>query len=97
MANTANVTIAVSQAQAVAIRKLSLKYADVSIEAMGQRLFDSAIRNAFTPYAKAVKEVAGKKYDVATAIGCFATEISREDYIKAAGEESKAILAELLK
>lgn len=91
----ATITISVSQEQAVAIRKLSLKYESVSVAQMGQKLFNSAIKNAFTPYSKAVTENAGKQWDAATKLG-FDTKLSREEYVKRAATETREILAGLV-
>jgi hypothetical protein len=86
--------IAVTDAQARAIRKMSLRDSKHSTNEFAAILLGRVVVNTFKPMVKSIAEDAAKKYDMATA-GGFECELTREEYVKRAATEYRDILAEL--
>lgn len=86
--------VAVSPAQAKAIRKLALRNSKHNAEQFAQLVFDRAVKNNFAPLVKSIAEDAAKKYDQAVA-GGFEPPCTRQEYVTRAAIEYKDILSEL--
>lgn len=95
--------VTVSPVQFNAIRKMSLKYEDMSVEKYGQKLFDQIVRSYFSNYAKAIEESAGKQFDGAMKLGFILPEDlaklpkdeARKEYVRRAVAEVKEIAGSL--
>lgn len=84
----------VSNAQFRALRKLSLKYENLSVEQYAAKLFAQVVRNYYKTDMKAIAVKAGETWDKATKLG-FAPPQNRADYIAASVKESLEIWREL--
>lgn len=89
-----NVSVAVTPAQFRALRKLSLKYDNLSVEAYAKRLFAQVVRNYYKTDMKAIATKAGEDWDKATKLG-FAPPQNRADYVAASVKTSIEIWREL--
>lgn len=102
--------IAVTEAQAKAIRKLALRDSKLNANEVAAMLFRRAIVNTFKPVTKAIAEDARKRYAMAVAGGFPAPSYTAKDektgkdvqvvltadeYAKRAAEEYKLILSDL--
>lgn len=94
MAIEAITAVAVTDAQAKAIRKMAIQNSGISANQMATILFNRAVKNTFTPMAKVVGDKAAKLYDMASA-GGFKPDLPRDEYIKRALTEYRDILADL--
>ena len=82
------VVIAVSAAQYTAIRQLSLKYENMSVQAYAERLFAQVVRNYFKTSLKAAAAKAAADWDRSNELG-FDTKISRDEYVGRAVKSAK--------
>ena len=87
--------IVVTEAQARAIRKMSLRDSKHSTNEFAAILLGRVVANTFKPLVKTIVADAAKKFDMAVASGASFGNITREEYIKRAATEYRDILAEL--
>jgi len=93
MSNLANVSVIVTDAQARAIRKLSLtgKY---SAEELASELFAQVVRGRFKAKSEQIATIAAEAFDKAVA-GGFEPPMERAEYIAKSVSEYKDILVDL--
>ena len=89
-----NITVAVTPAQYAALRALSLKYEDMSVQKYADKLFAQVVRNYFKTSLKAAATKAGEQWDAAKKLG-FDTTLSREEYVSRAVTSAKTVWREL--
>ena len=87
------VTVTVSDAQAKALRKLSLR-GEKSASELADNLFAQVVRGRFKAIANNAREDAAEKFDAAVREG-FDAPCSREEFITKVLDEYRDILAEL--